>query len=129
MARKKKPCKDCGVACNGVRCWKCFNIDKKASASFDKIEWRRKRLYGLEEGEFEKMWTVQSGLCKLCSIEMKRPTAGKGQALDVVAIDHCHSTGAVRGLLCNSCNKGLGFLNDDIEMLKRAIIYLGGKYD
>ena len=39
-------------------------------------------------------------------------------------IDHCHDTGAVRGLLCHGCNTGIGSLNDDIELLQRAIDYL-----
>lgn len=53
------------------------------------------------------------------------PELKRGQALDVVAIDHCHKTGKVRGLLCNSCNKGLGFFNDNKELLKNAIKWIG----
>lgn len=125
--RKKASCIDCGGSCTALRCRACHQITVKGAKTFDKIEWRRKRLYGMEAGDFENMWAAQDGKCKLCHIQMMPPTPTKGQALDVVAIDHCHESGAVRGLLCNGCNKGLGFLNDDIEMLKRAIIYLGGK--
>ena len=57
---------------------------------------------------------------------MKYPESKQGQGLDVVAIDHNHVTGEIRGLLCNACNKGIGFLNDDIRLLKNAIKYLGG---
>lgn len=123
--RKKASCIDCGGACMSIRCRPCHTLNVAQNKTFDKIEWRRKRLYGLEEGQFEMMWTSQAGLCKLCSIEMKRPALTRGQALDVVAIDHCHTTGKVRGLLCNGCNKGLGLLNDDVNLLKRAINYLG----
>jgi len=41
-----------------------------------------------------------------------------------LAIDHCHETGDIRGLLCSKCNKALGLLGDDIDTLKRAIEYL-----
>lgn len=92
--------------------------------TFNKIEWRRERLYGMVPGQFDVMWAAQSGRCKLCQKDMVSPTSGRGQGPDVVVIDHCHSTGNVRGLLCNSCNKGIGLLNDDVELLKKAIKYL-----
>ena len=52
------------------------------------------------------------------------PTNTRGQGLSVVAVDHDHKTGNVRGLLCNKCNKGLGFFEDDINILKKAVEYL-----
>ena len=42
----------------------------------------------------------------------------------VLAIDHCHSTGKIRGLLCDRCNHGLGHFKDDINLLIKAIEYL-----
>ena len=39
-------------------------------------------------------------------------------------VDHCHKTGKIRGLLCNSCNTALGLLKDDISLFKRSIDYL-----
>lgn len=43
-----------------------------------------------------------------------------------LAVDHCHTTGKVRGLLCDSCNKGLGLLGDSLQAVKSALNYLGG---
>jgi len=43
-------------------------------------------------------------------------------------IDHCHTTGQVRGLLCEDCNKGLGRFKDSPDLLGKAIKYLKGKY-
>jgi hypothetical protein len=59
------------------------------------------------------------GACDLC-----------GKQADNLHIDHDHSTGQVRGVLCSSCNTGLGKLGDTIEGLQRAITYLErGRYD
>ena len=43
------------------------------------------------------------------------------------AIDHCHDTGKIRGVLCNECNRGLGLLKDNKEILSNAIKYLDEK--
>ena len=52
------------------------------------------------------------------------PAHRKGQSLDVVAVDHCHKSGQIRGLLCNACNKGLGLFKDSPIILEKAIKYL-----
>lgn len=76
---------------------------------------RLKRIYGLEFAEYERMYVNQSGKCKIC-----------GNIEDVLHVDHSHSTGMVRGLLCQGCNTGIGMLKEDVENLKKAIVYLGG---
>ncbi|WPJ53570.1 hypothetical protein RCIP0083_00040 [Klebsiella phage RCIP0083] len=43
-----------------------------------------------------------------------------------LAVDHCHTTGSVRGLLCDNCNRGIWYFRDNHEVLKAAIKYLGG---
>jgi hypothetical protein len=55
--------------------------------------------------------------CAICGEALRR---GKGHA----AIDHCHTTGKVRGALCGPCNRGLGGFRDNVEHLKSAIKYL-----
>ena len=75
--------------------------------------------YGITEGEYNKMLSQQNNKCAICgSSEIKRKEA------KYFNIDHCHSTGKVRGLLCHDCNIILGKLNDDIEMCKKIITYL-----
>lgn len=73
------------------------------------------KLYGIGTEEYEKILAEQNGSCKICWAE---PT---GKSL---AVDHCHSTGRVRGLLCSRCNQALGLFNDDCDRLQRAIKYL-----
>jgi hypothetical protein len=66
------------------------------------------------------MYEAQHGQCKICNtFKMNR---GRGR----LVIDHCHSTGDVRGLLCHSCNVGLGFFRDNPKFLESAATYLGG---
>lgn len=76
---------------------------------------RRNKLkrYGLTIEQFEAMLVEQQGCCLICTEEMDPP-----------AVDHNHSTGEVRGLLCRPCNSALGLLRDDPEVLARAIEYL-----
>lgn len=69
--------------------------------------------YGLTEVLYHKMLKEQNGLCAICKNKPKR-----------FSIDHCHSTGRVRALLCNNCNAGLGFFKDSPELLVIAEAYL-----
>lgn len=55
----------------------------------------------------------QQGLCGVCSVIMTKPF-----------VDHDHSTGKVRGLLCQKCNILLGMASDDPHRLQAAIVYL-----
>lgn len=75
--------------------------------------------YGLSDTEFDRLLDDQQHRCKICLeqfTEMRDPK-----------IDHCHTSGQVRGLLCVTCNAGLGSFKDDAEMLARAISYLGNQ--
>lgn len=56
--------------------------------------------------------------CQICNAEL-------GRGKNAFAIDHCHETGSVRGVLCGHCNKGLGMFRDDPSLLQSAIMYLG----
>lgn len=72
-----------------------------------------RRQYGITLEEFDRMVLDQEGRCAVCA----EPTP------DLV-VDHCHVTGVVRGLLCNSCNFGLGAFKDRPERFEAAIVYL-----
>jgi hypothetical protein len=72
--------------------------------------------YCLTSSEYKKMFKDQNGLCKICFKECI-----SNQSLSV---DHCHTTGKIRGLLCKKCNTALGMLEDNIVYFKNAIEYL-----
>lgn len=69
--------------------------------------------------DFNALLLKQNGKCAIC----QRPDSGRKQS-GRLAIDHCHATNAVRGLLCHPCNSMLGLAKDSIETLSRAIAYL-----
>lgn len=69
--------------------------------------------YNMTEKDWGDLYLAQHGECKICN----RPTVK-------LVVDHCHTTNKVRGLLCHSCNMGLGKFYDDPRLLKSAIKYL-----
>jgi predicted nucleic acid-binding Zn ribbon protein len=73
----------------------------------------RARQYGLTIEQFREMRDKQAGACAIC-----------GGLATTLHIDHCHSTGRVRGLLCPMCNTGLGQFQDDVQRMMLAITYL-----
>ncbi len=77
-----------------------------------------KHLYGITLDDYNKMWADQDGCCATCGIHSSALTKP-------LHVDHCHTTGKVRGLLCTQCNTALGMAKDDIQTLKNMIKYLG----
>ena len=73
---------------------------------------RRLRRYGLTEPTFAAMAEKQLGLCAICLSAFR------------LVVDHSHSTGKVRGLLCRNCNRALGLFRENVQALNRAIEYL-----
>ena len=77
--------------------------------------------YGITQDGYDRMLTEQGGVCAICG------TTNPGGRYGCLVVDHNHATGKVRGLLCDRCNKGAGFFNDDPELLDKAVAYLRGK--
>lgn len=77
----------------------------------------RERVYGLSHDQFEAMVTAQGGACAICGTQPSDPERG-------LVVDHDHTTGAVRALLCNQCNSGIGMLKDDAARCIAAAEYL-----
>jgi hypothetical protein len=109
-------CKPCSSA--RVRAWHADNPGRVAGN-------RRKanlaRHYGLTVAEYDAMLRAQGGVCAICNRPERVERNGKVMRMPV---DHDHATGAVRGLLCHSCNRAIGLLGDDAALMRRAISYL-----
>lgn len=77
--------------------------------------------YGITLQLYEQLFEQQQGLCAACGKPEPRVHYGKTMRL---AVDHCHATGAIRGLLCSDCNRTLGLLNEDPERVEGLLRYL-----
>ncbi len=76
-----------------------------------------KHFYNLPLEKYNKMFEEQNGCCAICN-------GHQSTFKKALHVDHDHETGKIRGLLCNSCNKGIGFLLDDSKILLSASQYL-----
>ena len=72
--------------------------------------------FGIDADEYNRLLVLQGNGCAICGNKCKTNKR--------LAVDHCHATGKVRGLLCAGCNTALGQFNDDTDMLNKAIEYL-----
>lgn len=79
-----------------------------------------RRTYDMSLEDYASLLIAQEHSCAVCGGQ----ETVEGQSLSV---DHCHSTGKVRGLLCFNCNAGIGRLGDTIEGLTKALRYLEGQ--
>lgn len=75
----------------------------------------RLKRHNLQEDIYNKLFYEQEGKCAICKSEK------------ITDIDHCHDLNEVRGLLCKSCNLGLGFFKNNVTFMKSAIEYLDKK--
>ncbi len=80
-------------------------------------EYYLNKKYGIDSARYLELFAQQEGRCFICQrhqMELEKR----------LCVDHCHTTGVVRGLLCHPCNHAIGFLKDDVGLLERAILYL-----
>lgn len=101
------------------KAWKAANRDKHRASN---RKWKLKKFASIEI--FDKLFSEQGGRCAICRTDKGSSTGKDNRRL---AVDHCHKTKVVRGLLCGNCNRMLGLVKDDPETLRRAIAYLGIK--
>lgn len=99
-----------------------------ADANREKVRgYKRQWAYGITPEEFDRKLLEQDGRCEICSVELHlvvHHNKDGSVRSSGICVDHCHSTGAVRGLICSGCNKGLGYFKDDPVRLRAAAEYL-----
>jgi len=129
--RKSAMCKGCYLisrkAYNAI--WRRENSEHvkesavKKYSSEKRLESHYKKEYDITLSDYDRMYEQQDGKCAICGgTETKTPKSGR------FCVDHNHSTGKVRGLLCASCNRGIGLLKDDPDIALRAHDYLLEKW-
>lgn len=106
------------------RCKYCAKIASQKSMSKDerrlyRLMWK----YGVSKDKFLELMDKQNASCAICSHPFDLEL-GNRYSDYYPCVDHCHSTGKIRGLLCRSCNLSIGYAKDDKETLLSAIKYL-----
>jgi uncharacterized protein YbaR (Trm112 family) len=89
---------------------------RKSKKPLAKKDAELQRLYGITVDDYLNILESQDGVCKICHKDCKTKSR--------LSVDHNHSSGKVRGLLCNRCNRAIGMFEDSPELLLSAISYL-----
>jgi hypothetical protein len=129
------------AAVTAYKTWAVCNPERYAELQRSARVRHRLRKYGITLDEFNALLVQQNGCCAICGSKNsgvklngrdgpKRcskngwPSVSKKEGHRPWHIDHDHQTGRVRGLLCHSCNLALGYVKDDVSLLRRMVSYL-----
>lgn len=82
-----------------------------------------KKKYGITIDQYQKMLLNQNGVCAICKLPETVISKKTGNPMQL-SVDHCHRTKKVRSLLCNRCNKGIGYFKEDINLFNACVQYL-----
>lgn len=99
----------CSRACNNAG----RSYEYQANAKF-------KTLYGITLSERNDMFAEQDGKCLVCDRSMTLDSRKPNSA----HVDHCHTTGEVKGLLCSNCNTAAGLLGENPAITAKLTAYL-----
>ena len=99
-------------------CKACANKKHLETAKIHRHRWNLKYNYGMTLADYEALFVAQGGRCAICR---GLPPENRKKKL---AVDHCHETNTIRGLLCDACNRGIGYFKDDQALLMRAVEYI-----
>ena len=82
-----------------------------------RLDYRLRAGYGITLAEYRSMLEKQGGGCAICKA---KESSGGGR----LVVDHCHVTGGIRGLLCDTCNSGIGFFDENAASMRAAAEYI-----
>ena len=133
---KQKSCENCGKKfevnnrnqtkrCCSKQCHAIITLEQRKQTEFQRFLKKKK----IDEQTYNSMFQRQGNCCAIC----RKPEISKHQSGTVrqLAIDHCHETGRIRGLLCTKCNTGIGLFQDSWLLLDNAqeyLVYWHGKH-
>lgn len=136
---------DCHLKATYPKCKSCVKTQGKISRSKHKDQYYEKKKiyisknreearirgrrcllkvqYKMRLEDYDKLLKIQNHVCRICGNPETTLDKRYNKTRDL-SVDHCHKTGKIRGLLCDKCNRGLGYFKDSIEFLESAIQYL-----
>ena len=97
-----------------------MNNDRKALYKNNKRRFKGydlKKIYGITIEDYDNLLLKQNNCCAICKQH-------KSIFTKALAVDHCHVSGKIRGLLCTNCNRAIGNLKDSIDNIKNALMYM-----
>lgn len=123
------------VPCEQERCRERRRVARRVDPQAERNRETARKMqvnFGLTMSAYQTLFDTQGGVCAICARALvsradstrELRIAGRGVPRNVACVDHDHSTGAVRGLLCVDCNVGLGNFRDDSRVLLKAAGYL-----
>lgn len=103
--------------------WRRMNPDKAAALARRANARAKAKLYGITFEQYEAMWRQQDGRCAICGERETKRNRLDG-TIRALHLDHCHTTGRVRELLCQRCNLAVGHVKDSPEVCRKMADYL-----
>lgn len=100
-----------------------WHRDNPGRTTANRRKFNLSKNYGLSLGEYDALLQKQGGVCAICGQDEPSAHGRTGKQFRL-AVDHCHETGIVRGLLCQKCNRAVGLFGDNPILLRKAISYL-----
>ena len=94
-------------------CKRCLSVNRTGGG----VNYHRKKACGVDETGYQIMLEHQGFMCAICGIHVD-------DYKKALSLDHDHKTGLARGILCDHCNRGLGYFKDDVDRLRDAAWYL-----
>lgn len=115
LGTRQSRCKSCAILT--TKAWQQANPERYIEQGKMKVKDEllvKARRYNIHPEDLSELRKNSSGVCDIC----------KREPLRWLVVDHCHETNKVRGILCEPCNQALGILDDDVDRLRAAVLYL-----